>query len=378
MALVSKVFAPVDADRSLYVFCCNKRSCSLQPGAWTVIRNQLSDSNVDPATVVKQEATPTSSAPAPTKQNKPATAWSFDEPGKIDNDDDDDLLALLATRDLSISKPVKDKNKKQDTHHAPTPLKQQQGHLHTPVAFPLVTLTEYDEEWDEEYYTMSLGVDVHEEHIDRLLATYLRDEEDVENLSALHHAGLNGVREGMCASLAMPSTPLADPSASLQEEGEDDNEEERDIKTASETEEYFQRRVQVSPNQVLRYAYDGIPLWITSPSPLENNVSAVPICELCGSKRVFECQLMPALLSHLTSSRKSDKKAKDGKAGQGEVADAGQGDLRNRLKNMLGSELDFGVVTIWSCPRSCDPPVGSFAMEVALIQPPPDTLSMEL
>lgn len=355
-----------------------------------VVRNQLIESDSDELSVVTQEGKSTTQMMPETNKQKAATIWNFDDSGTAssnnNNDDDDDLLALLATRDLSISsKPVKGKNKKGGQHvekpaaAATAPKPQQPSHLVLQETFPLVTLAEHDEEWDEDYFTMSLGVDVHQEHIDRLLTTYLRDEDDAENLNALRHAGLgNAVREGSYASSGMPTTPFSDPSASIQPEAEEDNEDEKDIKTANETEEYFQQRVQISPNQVLRYAYGGLPLWITSPSPLEGEKGkalSVPACELCGSPRTFECQLMPALLSHLVASR---KKGKDIQVSEAETTIADQSDLRGRLRSMLGSGLDFGVVTLWSCPLSCCPPTGSFATEVAVVQPPPDTLSLDL
>lgn len=34
------MYAPIDYDRSLYIFCCNKRACSLTSKGWIVIRNQ--------------------------------------------------------------------------------------------------------------------------------------------------------------------------------------------------------------------------------------------------------------------------------------------------------------------------------------------------
>jgi hypothetical protein len=79
------------------------------------------------------------------------------------------------------------------------------------------------------------------------------------------------------------------------------------------TEDYFQYRVKYEPRQVLRYAYEGKPMWISSPNPLEvcneidnnsNNDSfsqnenrilveqinkLIPSCEICGADRVLKC-----------------------------------------------------------------------------------------
>ncbi|CAM9809420.1 unnamed protein product [Ectocarpus sp. 8 AP-2014] len=56
----------------------------------------------------------------------------------------------------------------------------------------------------------------------------------------------------------------------------------------------FADRVARSPQQVVRYAYGGGPLWSASDPPREE----IPPCA-CGATRVFEMQLMPALLLQL-------------------------------------------------------------------------------
>jgi pre-rRNA-processing protein TSR4 len=49
--------------------------------------------------------------------------------------------------------------------------------------------------------------------------------------------------------------------------------------------------------KVLRYDRGGSPLWATKNGKM--GVSNVPNCETCNSKRTFEFQIMPQLLSHL-------------------------------------------------------------------------------
>jgi len=88
-----------------------------------------------------------------------------------------------------------------------------------------------------------------------------------------------------------------------------------------QVEALFQRVVSEVPTQVLRYAYDGSPLWCTLPRPIFPTTTTpptpppaaaaacsggggggleVPPCEVCGKRRVFEFQvsslaLVPAL-----------------------------------------------------------------------------------
>ena len=58
--------------------------------------------------------------------------------------------------------------------------------------------------------------------------------------------------------------------------------------------------------KVLRYAYGGSPLWCTLPQPPMLPESDMVCCH-CGSSRIFECQLMPGLLSYLPKKTHDDK-----------------------------------------------------------------------
>eukprot|EP01032_Pedospumella_encystans_P019462 gene19462-22125_t len=180
-----------------------------------------------------------------------------------------------------------------------------------------------------------------------------------------------------------------------------------------QVEAYFQRRVSFYPTQVLRYAYGGTPLWISHPSPLDANApqnlavppvapitntpvassntdvpanedetvfqvaankkakkskaaptsgakqasgnsqstpaSRIPRCEGCGQARVFECQLMPALLSYISNSSNNGKDTSGEKsASSANVTPAWNLDNPptaadiQRFQDSLGEGLDFG------------------------------------
>ena len=147
-------------------------------------------------------------------------------------------------------------------------------------------------------------------------------------------------------------------------------------------EQFFQRVVSYNPTQVLRYQYgtaeEGVqPLWCsvlypgmfthTHSHPLlasaesssTSSCSAVGAtprygdemvshCPGCGARRVFEFQLMPALISYFSKL----KVAADKSAGTG---------------------LEFGVVAVYVCPNSCS---GSF-LEQAVVQAPSDMIVLE-
>jgi pre-rRNA-processing protein TSR4 len=115
----------------------------------------------------------------------------------------------------------------------------------------------------------------------------------------------------------------------------------------------FQRRCGRCPGQVLRYAYGGSPMWCTLPAP-DTSRTACPPCAGCGADRVFEMQLMPGLIGLLPNPR-------DKELSQAAVAAAAA---------LLDDDIDFGVVTVWSCPNSC----GRSASEVVIVQAPSDCI----
>nr|XP_025963442.1 programmed cell death protein 2-like isoform X3 [Dromaius novaehollandiae] len=105
--------------------------------------------------------------------------------------------------------------------------------------------------------------------------------------------------------------------------GESDNEkyEKSEVKSRDHTFHKFMKRISVCHEQILRYSWGGQPLFITCPPANINK--GIPACSNCGSNRVFEFQLMPALVSMLQSDT----------------------DL----------SVEFGTVIVYTCERSCWP-----------------------
>ncbi|XP_014797621.1 PREDICTED: programmed cell death protein 2-like [Calidris pugnax] len=97
--------------------------------------------------------------------------------------------------------------------------------------------------------------------------------------------------------------------------------EKSEVKSRDHTFHKFMKRISVCPEQILRYSWGGQPLFITSP-PADLDKS-VPACAHCGSSRIFEFQLMPALVSLLQSDS----------------------DLA----------VEFGTAVVYTCERSCWP-----------------------
>jgi hypothetical protein len=162
---------------------------------------------------------------------------------------------------------------------------------------------------------------------------------------------------------------------------------------------YFHRRTAFHPQQVLRYGYGLQPLWCSvlfrdmfPPSPSGSGSSSgkkregsgssggsgnpalstmsqlVPCCRGCGAARVFEFQLMPALLSRYSSVRSSVVAHAVAAADQSQANSAGS----------AGIGMEFGVVCVFVCPNSCSGAgngTGDSWEECAIVQPPADMIA---
>lgn len=82
----------------------------------------------------------------------------------------------------------------------------------------------------------------------------------------------------------------------------------------------FKKRIAPEPHQVLRYCRGGLPLWVSAQHIPSDE--AIPPC-VCGSKRIFEFQVMPQLLNSLGV-------------------------------DSTGASIDWGTVTIFTCSLSCN------------------------
>lgn len=90
----------------------------------------------------------------------------------------------------------------------------------------------------------------------------------------------------------------------------------------------FQTTIDVDGTQVVRYttAPNAQPLWMMTKGKLD--IADVPKCALCGSERVFELQILPQIIYHLKVQR-------------------------NLVSGDPDDEIDFGVLTVYTCKNSC-------------------------
>ncbi|KAM7339864.1 programmed cell death protein 2-like [Alexandromys fortis] len=119
----------------------------------------------------------------------------------------------------------------------------------------------------------------------------------------------------------------------------DEKYEKTSIKNGDQTFYKFMKRIAACQEQILRYSWSGEPLFLACPT-LE--VSEVPACSGCGGQRTFEFQLMPALVSMLSSPN-------------------------------LGLAVEFGTILVYTCEQSCWPANQKTPMEeFCIIQEDPD------
>ncbi|XP_058281532.1 programmed cell death protein 2-like isoform X2 [Hylobates moloch] len=113
------------------------------------------------------------------------------------------------------------------------------------------------------------------------------------------------------------------------------------IKSGDQTFYKFMKQIATCQEQILRYSWSGEPLFLTCPT---SEVTELPACSQCGGKRIFEFQLMPALVSMLKSAN-------------------------------LGLSVEFGTILVYTCEKSCWPPNHQTPMEeFCIIQEDPDEL----
>ncbi|XP_037372402.1 programmed cell death protein 2-like [Talpa occidentalis] len=101
----------------------------------------------------------------------------------------------------------------------------------------------------------------------------------------------------------------------------------------------FMKRIAACQEQILRYSWNGEPLFLKCPP---SDVTDLPGCSHCGGQRIFEFQLMPALVSMLRSAD-------------------------------LDVFVEFGTILIYTCEKSCWPQNHQTPLEeFCIIQEDPD------
>ncbi|XP_064652417.1 programmed cell death protein 2-like [Lineus longissimus] len=103
----------------------------------------------------------------------------------------------------------------------------------------------------------------------------------------------------------------------------------------------FMKRVSLCPQQCLRYSWCGHPLPISKMAATQT----IQRCS-CGSERVFEFQLMPALVNLLKYSAEAHTDS--------------------------APPVEFGTILVFTCPQSCWKEGDSMQEEAIIVQADPD------
>ncbi|XP_074067608.1 programmed cell death protein 2-like [Macrotis lagotis] len=319
MALVVQVYCPLQGSpfhRLLHVFACVRAECGGQPCSWKVFRSQFlqvqEDHTQDPGTKQKE------------KNNFAVEDWC--EGAEDWGDDSESDLAPWITNDLLDSNAGDNINVDEDIecmsqfqklkldetlsdscsfgHTRPAEEGHALPHSSDPVFQPY-----YINVVDEEDYTNFVDTN----HAQKLLQEYRQ-------------------REGVELELLIAQSFIFDSGERY----------EKAVSKSNDKMFYkFMKRISACREQILRYSWNGQPLFITCPSP---DVTEIPSCSNCGSYRIFEFQLMPALVSMLKNT-------------------------------LLDISVEFGTVLIYTCQKSCWPTNHHTPMEeVCVIQEDPDQM----
>nr|XP_021137693.1 programmed cell death protein 2-like [Columba livia] len=301
LAHLVQVYCPLDGSpfhRLANVFACAWKGCWGEPRSWKVLRSQCLQA--------QQRETQDCGVKQKQEPNFTAKDWcdEADDWGVCDGAESPacsslQLLGLNEAVSSPSSREVECASQFQQLCLSEAMDTSGSLHTHPPASEAMVTETSspapvfqpfYISVVDEEDYTGCLDT----EHADQLLKEYQQ-------------------REGVDLQQLM--------SESFANEGDNEKYEKSQVKSRDHTFHKFMKRISVCHEQILRYSWGGQPLFITSPPANINN--GVPACGNCGSNRIFEFQLMPALVTMLQSDS--------------------------------GLSVEFGTAIVYTCERSCWP-----------------------
>eukprot|EP00933_Yihiella_yeosuensis_P028964 TRINITY_DN2271_c0_g1_i1.p1 TRINITY_DN2271_c0_g1~~TRINITY_DN2271_c0_g1_i1.p1 ORF type:complete len:450 (-),score=125.93 TRINITY_DN2271_c0_g1_i1:16-1365(-) len=378
MALLAQISAAYGdrPKRLLYVFACSSGSCGCDPQSWKVLRSvgDLSAAEEDVVDYSSGGAT-SSGAGYPSKSSDkdkdissltsqlgstslddwgvPAASsgagddWgvstSADDDwgagGAFSTDADSEIQALLEARNSSeSSKKTEKPSQAAKSSKATTSPPEDESHWQgvqssssTADPWPCIRLTVDYEPYDE------AGTDAAGDHEQELLKRYLESEFAGDQAEQLMATGtLPKEMEAEAANLQseMAADKTSPAEVNYGEEDDDDDDEEENIRasggaggTALGWLRRFQKRLGRSPEQVIRYAWNGAPLWLQAPPKEILAKKWPPCCSACGASRIFELQLMPTLLAQMQKLVKADDAAK--------------------------WNMDWGAVVIYTCSADC-------------------------
>ncbi|XP_038130183.1 programmed cell death protein 2-like [Cyprinodon tularosa] len=266
LALVVQVYCPLQGSsfhRILHLFGCCRPGCSGQQAGWTALRSQWVEAPCQPPP-------PQGALPSATDWCESADDWGMEEGGGAEELQDGGLRT-------EVGRPVSQMDVSSGLERLSL-VEPKDVPVYRPLFISVLEESELGGEDDEL------------EHAQQLLREYERRE----------GVAVRGSDEG----------------------GGEEKYEKTKARHGDHVFSRFMKTISTCPQQILRYQRHGTPLFISKPPPSLSRL--IPACGSCGEPRVFELQLMPALVSLL---QRTDGGAED--------------------------QLEFGTVLIYSCRASC-------------------------
>ncbi|XP_028405907.1 programmed cell death protein 2-like [Dendronephthya gigantea] len=311
LPMVAQIYCPLEnssSHRVLYIFACVKMSCWNKRESWKVLRCMLFIK--DDVNKVKETA---HEAENEDTWCEDADDWGEEEVIEKEETITGHLESLTKNLDLNKTESLNNEsssvNKLQSTeavvHERSNTFAQTAAQNSNRIRF----IPYYITVLEEDLLVLEAGQLTPSEK--RLLADYTARE------------GLPGVEEMMATTAADSQWGKEKYETSVAKHGD-------------RIFQKFRKQISLCPEQCLRYSWDGEPLLMTSQGP-----GSIPSCNACGGKRVFELQLMPALVSLLRV----------------ETQDQGTNTRDNQdtdlYRNWSSECIEFGTVFVYTCSQGC-------------------------
>jgi len=322
--------------RLLHVFTCPV-GCASEPGAWRVFRS------TGPTCIAVEEVPPVAAA----SQSAAPVGLASDDWGAGSMSDDwgapsgaaDDWGAAPAGA-AAVDSEIEALLQSQSSQAAPAASSRPKGtsaEQYEPVASSAWAGVE---EPTLPGYWPCLALEIDNEpapeaksgeHEQELLERYLKSEKE----EGQGDDAMGGeVPSEFAAELQNEKQAMKDECAADGDDLDGDDAFDDDENSSSEWLMKFQRRLARSPAQVVRYAWDGSPLWLAPPPREVASKAWPPCCSRCGSSRMFELQLLPTLMYAAFSIQQVESKG------------------------------EWGTVVVYTCSKDCasEDPVEEFVV----------------
>eukprot|EP01138_Halocafeteria_seosinensis_P007360 gb/GECG01007524.1/.p1 GENE.gb/GECG01007524.1/~~gb/GECG01007524.1/.p1 ORF type:complete len:203 (+),score=41.59 gb/GECG01007524.1/:1-609(+) len=133
------------------------------------------------------------------------------------------------------------------------------------------------------------------------------------------------------------------------EDDEDDDEGDSGTGKVEQLRFYYRQQVSKEPSQVVRYQWDGRPLWPYS----QPKKTEIPRCP-CGYPRKFEFQVLPSALHYLNPESVG--------SGPKQYSGASRGGSDTTKEKFSG--MDWNSLCVYSCTNSCNNSSEEFVLVV--------------